>query len=63
MNENANFITSYEGYPELLTNLIRKSIKNNTLFKPNNWSQETGALDFYDSLDFATKLYGMLQNA
>jgi len=38
MNENANFVTAYEGYPEFLTHLIKKSIKNNTIFKPNNWS-------------------------
>lgn len=60
MNENANFIVAYEGYPEYLTHVIKKSIKNNIVFKPNYWSQETGALDFYDSLDFVVKLYSIL---
>lgn len=26
MNENANFITVYEGYPEFLTQLVQKSV-------------------------------------
>jgi|LauGreDrversion4_2_1035121.scaffolds.fasta_scaffold19200_3 hypothetical protein len=38
MNENANFIVAYEGYPEYLTHVIKKSIKNNIVFKPNYWS-------------------------
>jgi hypothetical protein len=60
MNENANFVIAYEGYPEFLTQLMHKSIvEKNRLFKVNSWSENTGALDFYDSLDFCTKLYAM----
>ena len=63
MNENANFITTYEGYPEFLTHLVHKSVvEKNRLFKPNSWSQATGALDFYDSLDFVTRNYSLMQN-
>ena len=61
MNENANFITTYEGYPEFLTQLVHKSVvEKNRLFKPNSWSQATGALDFYDSLDFVTRNYSLM---
>jgi hypothetical protein len=62
MIENSNFVTTYEGYPEFLTHLIKKSIKNNTIFKPNTWSQETGALDFYDSLDCVNCFYSIMLN-
>jgi len=33
----------------------------NRLFKPNNWSQETGSLDFYETLDFVSKFYAIQQ--
>jgi len=39
MNENANFVIAYEGYPEFLTQLMHKSIvEKNRLFKVNSWS-------------------------
>lgn len=64
MNENANFIVTYEGYPEFLTQLLNKSIvEKNRLFKVNSWSQDTGALDFYETLDFSIKLYAVMQEA
>ena len=41
---------------------MKKSIvEKNRLFKCNPWSQPTGALDFYDSLDFVTRFYSMMQ--
>ena len=62
MRDHSNFIAVYEGYPEFLTMLTQRSILDkNRLFKPNKWSQDTGALDFYDSLDFITKFYAVTQ--
>lgn len=64
MNENANFIVAYEGYPEFLTQLMHKSIiEKNRLFKLNSWSQDTGALDFYESLDFAVQFFAVMTQA
>jgi len=60
MREHSNFITVYEGYPEFLTMLTHKSILDkNRIFKVNQWSQDTGALDFYDSLAFINKFYSI----
>ncbi len=60
MQEHSNFIAMYEGYPEFLTVLTHRSILDkNRLFKVNSWSQKTGALDFYDSLEFINKLYSI----
>jgi hypothetical protein len=60
MKEQNNFITAYEGYPEFLTMLTHGSIfDKNKIFKPNLWSQETGALDFYDTLEFINKYYAL----
>jgi len=60
MREHSNFITVYEGYPEFLTMLTHKSILDkNKLFKPNQWSQKTGALDFYETLDFINKYHSI----
>ena len=61
MNEQSNFITIHEGYPEFLNNLQGGSgsgtMKN---FKPCPWSQDTANLDFYDSLDFINKFYAIM---
>ena len=60
MGEHAHFISLHEGYPEFLTRLTHRSILDkNRLFKPNHWSQETGSLDFYETLDFITKYYAV----
>jgi len=63
MNEHQHFIAVHEGYPEFLTRLTHESIMDkNRLFKANPWSQETGSLDFYETLDFISKLYSLLQS-
>ena len=60
MGEHAHFIELHEGYPEFLTRLTHGSIMDkNREFKPNPWSQETGALDFYESLDFINRVNAM----
>ena len=62
MREHNNFVEVYEGYPEYLTMLTHGSIMDkNRIFKPNPWSQETGCLDFYDTLDFIEKFYATTQ--
>ncbi len=62
MAEFSHFITVHEGYPEFLTQLTHRSIiDQNRLFKPNPWSQETGSLDFYETLDFIIKFYSITQ--
>ena len=64
MNENANFVVAYEGYPEFLTQLLHRSIlEKNRLFRTNAWSLDTGALDFYESLDFAPRFYSLMSQA
>lgn len=62
MADHSHFIQIHEGYPEFLTKLTHRSIidKNRT-FKVNPWSQETGSLDFYETLDFASKVYSITQ--
>lgn len=60
MAEHSHFIAVHEGYPEFLTRLTHRSIiDKNRLFKPNSWSQDTGTLDFYETLDFVTKHYAL----
>jgi hypothetical protein len=60
MSEHSHFITIHEGYPEFLTRTTHRSILDkNKVFKPNNWSQDTGTLDFYETLDFVTKFYAL----
>lgn len=61
MGEHAHFIQIHEGYPEFLSRLTHRSIcEKNKLFKPNPWSQETGSLDFYESLDFINRYHSTL---
>ena len=62
MNEHANFIQVYEGYPEFIhlynrskgTHGGRKRVES---FKTNDFTQDTGVLDFYEGLDFGSKFY------
>jgi hypothetical protein len=62
MKEHSHFLATHEGYPEYLTQLTHHSIlSKNKCFKLNPWSQTTGCLDFYDSLDFITKLTAVTQ--
>ena len=62
MREHSNFVTVYEGYPEFLTLLTHKSIVDkNRLFKVSPWSQETGVLDFYCTLDIVNRFYAMVK--
>lgn len=62
MKEHSNFIAIYEGYPEYLTQLTHRSILDkNKIFKCNEWSQPTGVLDFYDTLEFINKFYSITQ--
>ena len=57
MSEHSNFIQCHEGYPEFLTKLRTKSIiDKNLCFKPNKWSQDTGALDFYETSTFSVTI-------
>ena len=62
MSEHSHFIATHEGYPEFLTNLTHKSILDkNRLFQPNSWSQKTGSLDFYETMDFVVSFYAVTQ--
>ena len=61
MKEHSNFIAAYEGYPEFLTMLTHKSIVDkNRIFKVNSWSQKTGVLDFYDTLEIVNNVYAVM---
>lgn len=60
MGEHSNFIACHEGYPEFLTRLTHRSIMDgNKCFQPNSWSQDTGSLDFYETLDFVNRFYSV----
>lgn len=62
MAEHSHFIAIHEGYPEFLTRLTHRSIiDKNRCFKPSPWSQETGSLDFYETLDFVTRFYSITE--
>jgi hypothetical protein len=39
----------------------RSILDKNRIFRPNSWSQKTGALDFYCTLDFVIHFYAMSQ--
>ena len=61
IREQVNFAQVYEGYPEYLTQLTHGSILDlNRVFKPNKWSQLTGALDFYETLDIINRLHSVI---
>jgi hypothetical protein len=63
MNEHANFTQVYEGYPEFIHFTAHSKGthgRNNNSFRLSPWSEDVGNLDFYESLDFATKLNGIL---
>ena len=63
MNEHANFTQVYEGYPEFIhftaSNEGTLGRRSNS-FRVSPWSEDVGNLDFYESLDFATKLNAIL---
>jgi hypothetical protein len=62
MNEHSHFIALHEGYPEFLTRLTHRSIMDKSKdFAQNSWSQQTGVLDFYETLDFVARLYAIMQ--
>ena len=60
MSEHSHFIAVHEGYPEFLTRLTHRSLVDKARnFQTNSWSQETGSLDFYETLDFAARFYAV----
>ena len=63
MKNHSNFIAVFEGYPEFLTMLTHRStLDANLTFKVNEWSQHTGALDFYDSLEVITNVHAVIHS-
>lgn len=62
MNENANFIRVYEGYPDF--HLEINGLKSLKLchHKYNDWSVPMNILDFYESLGFISKFYATIQS-
>ena len=62
MGEHSHFIAIHEGYPEFLARLTHRSIcDSDNEFQLNHWSQKTGSLDFYESLDFINRLHAVTQ--
>lgn len=61
MGEHSNFIQIHEGYPEFM---IHREGSTDPLvgYKVNPWSIKVGSLDFFESLDFITKLHSILGN-
>ena len=58
MNEQSNFMQVYEGYPEFIYFTAVQGGTHgrlNNCFRPSPWSIDVGNLDFYESLDFATR--------
>jgi hypothetical protein len=65
MNENVNFISTYEGYPEFIHFSAQSAGthgKTKNSFKTSPWSNDVGLLDFYESLDFASKFNTIMQS-
>lgn len=61
MNEQANYIKLYEGYPEFMLEMQGLQSSKLANYKFNNWSFPINVLDFYESMDFAPKFYALMQ--
>ena len=61
MNEHANYVKVYEGFPEFMVDL--QAFKSSKLgqFKVTPWSLPINLLDFYDSLTCVNKLYATIK--
>lgn len=57
MNEHANYIKVYEGYPEFVKDLQGNKSSKLGALKVTPWSESINLLDFYESLQFINKLY------
>lgn len=62
MNEHANYIKLYEGYPELLVDMQGLSSSKLANYKFSDWSFPINVLDFFESLSFAPKFYATIQS-
>ncbi|CDW83349.1 UNKNOWN [Stylonychia lemnae] len=62
MNENANFIRVYEGYPDQHLYLSAQASQKLCLYKFSEWNIPINVLDFFDSLNFCTKFYATIQS-
>lgn len=64
MNEYANYVRVYEGYPEFMIDM--KTVNPNSQlknFKFTPWSLPINLLDFYQSLNCINKFYAIIRNA
>jgi hypothetical protein len=69
MNEHANFVQMYDGHPEFINFTSPTSDPGNntpgterikSAFEVSPWSQSVGMLDFYENLDFSSKLNAIM---
>lgn len=60
MNENANYVRIYEGYPDFLIELQGLQSQKLCTYKFSDWSLPINVLDFYEGLDFTTKFYSTI---
>ena len=61
MNEHANFVRTYEGYPDFMIDLQANKSSKLGNFKVAPWSIPINLLDFYESLGFINKLYSTIK--
>jgi hypothetical protein len=61
MNEHANYIKIYEGYPEFMQEMQGLQSSKLSSYKFNSWSFPINVLDFYESMSFAPKFYSLIQ--
>lgn len=62
MNENANYIRIYEGYPEFHLEMQGLSSQKLCQHRFTSWSTPINVLDFYECLGFTTKFYSTIQS-
>lgn len=63
MNEHANYVKVYEGYPDFMVDLQLNHTSRLGSYKVTLWSMPINILDFFESLNFINKLYATLKSA
>jgi hypothetical protein len=62
MNEQANYIKMYEGFPDFLIEMQGLQSSKLSNYKFSDWSSPINVLDFYESLGFASRFYATVQS-
>jgi hypothetical protein len=60
MNEQANYVKMFEGYPDNLLEMQGLQSSKLSNYKFSDWSAPINVLDFYESLSFGSRFYATL---